>query len=226
MLINAPRYPAIELPAQATFSGFSYGEHFDDSAKARMISGCRLLQPWLDELARRIAGDCAEFGPFLNPLLEPGRFPGSRITYVDADSGVISRLQERYRANARALCIDLNAPARLPEQLAAGEPLGRAAPRFNALVVSQILNYIDHERFFGELSGLATDGALLFVNNVIDYGIPELFHARRPRSDREIIVTLGRLGWSVRRVARVPSPFAQQPYPRLLVIAEKTARPA
>ena len=213
-----------EVLAEAAFSTLEYGKEFDDAAKGRMISGCRMLAPWLDETLSVAGRTCIEFGPFRNPLLEPKRMPGASITYVDGDAQVIAELREMHRSNPsiKTFCADLNSPIPLSVRLLASEHQGPAVPlKFDVLVASQIINYIDYGKFLEEITKLASRDAFLFLNNVIDYGIPELFSKHRPKSDCEVIATLKRLGWTIERQVSVPSQFVQKEQPRLLVMAKK-----
>src|SRR4051812_4033972 len=112
------------LPAPAPFV-----EHFEESEQERMVVGCRTIAPWIQDRAEQIIGKCVEFGPFLNPLLEPDQFPKAEITFVDRDITIINQLREKYgfSRSAGAVCFDLNSDGLLPLKT------------FNVAVVSQVL---------------------------------------------------------------------------------------
>jgi hypothetical protein len=149
-----------------------FGEHFEESEQERMMAGCRTIAPWIQAYAQEINGHCIEFGPFLNPLLEPNEFTNTDITFLDADSKIIGELGVKYRnyPRVKTICFDLNCGQPLPLQ------------KFRAAVVSQVLNYIDSNQFLRALTQLAEPNSLLFINNVLELGIPELFSERRPKS--------------------------------------------
>lgn len=212
--ISAITSPVTVERSNALFSSTNYGEYFDVVAKERMASGCRMLEPWIHNRTDQMKGNCIEFGPFLNPLLEPENLPHSRITFVDGDSTVTRRLREKFydRKSVNSVCINLNSPLSLAVKFDG---------KFNTIVASQILNYIDYRKFFEEVTSIAENNALLFLNNVIDYGIPELFSNARPKNDQEIFDTLKYLGWAIEESVQVQSLYTQQVNPRLLIVARK-----
>lgn len=203
---------------ERTFTSVDYGSHFDSAAKDRMISGCNLLKEWLTDYRSEFRGNCIEFGPFTNPLMTPDEFPLARITYVDADAGVIEKLKYRFKNHSKIRYIQTNLDQE--PQLAVKLALEKGA-KYNSIIASQILNYLDFRDFFYKMHSIASPGARAYINNVCDYGIPELFSPRRPENDSQIIEALIQAGWKISKTQTIPSPFIQQANSRLLVMAEK-----
>jgi hypothetical protein len=200
--------------SQRAFSVSEYGREFDDEAKERMIIGCRQISHLLEKYASRIRGAGIEFGPFKNPLLLPEAFPDCAITYVDGDIDVAQHLRSRFRANpsVQVVSADLNdSPARLTRRL---------PQNADVIIASQVLNYVDMRRFFTMVSQVAAPHALLFVNNVPHYGIPELFSENRPRNNKQVVSALQERGWTILEENHIAPQFVQQKDERLILVAQ------
>ncbi|MGE0616600.1 MAG: hypothetical protein AB7P04_13275 [Bacteriovoracia bacterium] len=193
--------------------------HFDAAAQVRMAEGGASLYPLIEKYDAQMRGPCVEFGPYLNPILAPTRFPAAEITFVDGDGTALRVLQDRFAVAlppVRFVQFDLSGPT--------AQLLERLPKRFNAVVVSQVLNYLDFHRFLTTLHHVSNTNAYLFINNVIDFGIPERFSSNRPRDDREILATLPRFGWEIVEYQLVPSTSDRHQSPRLLLVAKRIAR--
>lgn len=75
--------------------------------------------------------------------------------------------------------------------------------RFDCVVASQVLNCVDYRNLLAVSRSCLKPGGALFVNGVVDYGIPDYFSDKRPTSDDTIFETIGKLGFEIIR-RRVP----------------------
>lgn len=199
------------------FTSSEYGKEFDDQAKGRMIFGASLLNPFLQEFRQHIAGRSLEVGPFKNPLLHPDKFHAEELTYIDADDNVVDYLNTMFSAHEHVKAINLNL-----NQIET-VPHGLQASNYTAIVISQVLNYLDLYKTIRLITELARHDAHLFINNVVDYGIPELFSPKRPKDDVEIIQALSQFGWRTVKHQSIPPHFAEQKNPRTIIVARREA---
>lgn len=68
---------------------------------------------------------------------------------------------------------------------------------FDTIVISQVFNYINYKKFLGIISDFHSKDGLIFVNNVLNYGIPQLFSKKRPRSIKEELNVLEGLRYKI-----------------------------
>lgn len=151
-------------------------------------------------IARRLpetADPILEVGPFMNPLVNPAS--GREIVYWDKDWPSLERLAALGEGRAHPIFVDLNrAPQegrveflRLNRQILAGRP------GFGAIVISQVLNYVDFRETLGLLARFQAPGGLIFVANAVRHGDPMFFHPNRPRRLGEVEERLAELGYEI-----------------------------
>ena len=186
-----------------------YESDFDEKARERMVKGGEELLPLLEKHSHKIGQRLLEAGPFFNPLVTPERFPNKAIVYLDNDLHTVLWLKEKKQGTV--VYCDLNSISEFS-----------APEKFDTLVASQILNYIDYKKFLYESGGFLNPGGLLFINNVVDYGIPALFSRKRPLSIEETISQVEVSGYQIveKKVLVSPDPDSQE-NPRLLLVGEK-----
>lgn len=192
---------------------------FDIEARSRMIKGGRLLLPML---ANHIhGGKVLEMGPFLNPLVTPYRFKGSKINYFDNDKGALQFLRDTYGDDVNLLEGDLR-------RLADSDQARQVQPDY--MVASQVINYLNYREFLSTVRDLLRADGLLFLNNVPNYGIPEFFSSEgaRPTNNREIMEIIQQLGFEIVEHVLIPPTdptscriFPEQRHARLLLVAKK-----
>lgn len=95
--------------------------------------------------------------------------------------------------------------------------------KFGAIVISQVLNYVDYKKMVSVARELLAEGGLLFVNNVVGNGIPELFSQKRPKSLEETVRGVARAGFEIieKAVEKTKNPECPQEDRRLLLVARK-----
>lgn len=188
----------------------SFGKEFDLDARKRMFQGSRALLPLMEKYKDGFGQRLLEVGPFFIPLITKESFPDKDIVYWENDPHVIKWLCEFGGVEIEEL--DLN---RL-------ELSKQAEPEFNAVIASEVLNYIDYRTFIAYIHKRIHPEGLLFINNVIEYGLPTLFSEKRPRSIGDIKHSLLESGFSIIEEQLIPSqnPEAQKE-PRLVLVATK-----
>jgi len=215
----------VEWPGWS-LSDNKYGAEFDKEARIRMVIGSRKLIPYILKYRHGLGDSLLEIGPFFNPLL---RFSGLReflaedasVTFLENDPNAVAWLRRNHPC--RILEIDMNSASftdDLQTKLASETP--GYANSFNTIIISQVLNYIDHSLLFRSLFQVLRPGGLLFINNVINYGIPPLFSPKRPRSNKEIIKTAMETGYTVLERNTIPKHFKNEPQRRLIVVLSTT----
>jgi hypothetical protein len=203
-----------------------YGAEFDLAARKRMVAGGRALSPFLDQYRSRLGRVILEVGPFFTPLVVPDEFTESIVVYWDNDPHVLKWLAERHDAG-RALPMrcsfgDIENPAvacTLRRHLAGA---GVHSPGVDSAIMSQVLNYVDFRWFLTAIHGYVKPGGHIFVNNVVDYGLPPHFSERRPRSIQHTLQVIGETGYTVVEHATLDTPDARyQKNERLIVVATR-----
>ena len=212
---NRNRVQGRATPTHGNFSSSEHGREFNDHAKARMIYGCAQLMPLIQEFEAFLDGHGLEVGPFKNPLLDPRMYPLKSLNFVDGDLGAIRYLRERFTSHrkVKTIHVNLNDPFLMVRD--------RLPKNQNVIIASQVLNYVSLNDFSRHLTNSAAPRCLLFLNNVIDYGIPDLFAQGRPEKDGEIEAAFQSLGWKILRRRSLPPDFSEQPNPRLLLVLQR-----
>lgn len=188
-----------------------YGEEFDVSARRRMLEGSRKLEPLLTKYRDQFGTNLLEVGPFFIPLLTHAKYSDAKITYWDNDEFAATWLSNN---GAHAVLIDIERISHLP----VGES-------FDSVVVSQTLNYVSYKPFLCALRYHLRSGGLVFINNVVDYGLPTLFSEGRPKSIKETLGAMSECGYEVIEHVVLPSEdLESQKEPRLLLVARNTSK--
>lgn len=208
-----------------------HGDDFDEAARERMVKGseCLLYSPFLEKYCDAMGENILEVGPFFNPLIVPERFPGKKIFFWENDPNVLRWLCKHHGASCYPIFCDLDdfRGERVTKLYAAtrgqfrrsvgwgGPDLG---PQFSSVVASHLLNYIDYHSLLFILKTFLQRGALVFINNVVDYGLPRYFSEGRPRSSAETVGILKELGFVI--LEQVTEPVeTSYGHERLLVVA-------
>lgn len=215
-----------------SIKGNPYGEAFDLPARKRMVEGSQQLMPLLKQYEKFLGDYILEVGPFFNPLITPQNFPGKKIFYWENDRYVLQRLgQENKGKNVYATYCDLNKIDGRSLMKLKSETLkhfkkhGRKNVKFDSIVVSHVLNYIDYKLFLMVPKDFLRPGGLIFINNVPNYGLEEFFSDNRPKSIPETISTLIEAGYRIMEKEILPSPYPKhQKDQRLLLVAENNGR--
>jgi hypothetical protein len=207
------------------FSSSEFDGHFDPAAQRRMISGCRKLDPFLEQYRDQLGKMVLECGPYLNPAMPAAAHPEKTFFYLDIDPVVIQRLRNRSHTNTFAFQCNLDL---FEDEMRSGlhESMsrislnfGREKVQFDSLIISQVRNYVDYKTFFSAIHRYMRPGALVFINNVIDYGIPALFSRERPKSADETILELDQLGFDLLEMVEFETPYPRfQPNDRHILV--------
>jgi hypothetical protein len=208
--------------ATVDFTTQTYGHHFNEDAKLRMVQGSRHLLGYINEFAPSSTGTMLELGPHLAPLLSPTSLTNP-ILFIDADEQIVKSLNIKYLEydRVRVLRQNLATSSRFHEAEIKYLLNMNGWPDIDFCITSQLLNYIDYERLFETITRITSRKAYLLVNNVIDYGIPELFSDDRPKSNQDIIDCLESLGWVIQKYQLISSANSEQANSRLIMSAKK-----
>lgn len=206
-----------------------FGEEFDFSARRRMVGGSLKLFPFLKKYEMSLGTYVLEIGPFFNPLVTPDLFKGKIIVYWENDKYVLKWLRDNEKKGVYPFYCDLNridGPSFLNLKLGTEKILRKhgAELQFDSVVVSHVLNYIDYKLFFIVLKDFLKKGGLLFVNNVVDYGLPVFFSSRRPMSNTEVVATLRELGYEIVEKEVFDSPYSEHQKNKRLVIVARNVK--
>lgn len=147
-----------------------------------MAAGARRLLPMIEARRTDLGSAVVELGPNLHPLVTSELF-GGRIAYVEVSEPCLEALRERFRDTPSVVVIRFDLEAAWSDgenRLALA--LASVGSQFGAIIMSQILNYIDHRAVLGACVDILAPGALVFVNNVMNHGADGMFHARRPQT--------------------------------------------
>lgn len=157
----------------------TYDKEFDIAARKRMLEGSQDLLPYIKKYSANLGHIILEIGPFFNPLTVDELFRDKLIFYWDNDKSVIDWLKnQNIGKQIYPIQCDLNY---------LNEPLLFAKTKqnftnfkynrisFESVIASQIFNYINYRKLLAILITTMKPGSLLFINNVVDYGLPAFF---------------------------------------------------
>jgi hypothetical protein len=199
----------------------SFNGEFDVAARERMIKGGQALLTTLNKYSYLLGYSVLEVGPFFNPLfvqLTQGfsksiGFEKIGISYLENDNNACDWLKQQEDATI------INADISQLAGLNFGDYIENHKA-FSSIILSQVINYINFKKTITDLSlHLSSDG-LLFVNNVVNYGIPDFFSPLRPKSIEETIEIIADHGFIVLEKMLLPPP-RQSEGSRLIVVAQK-----
>lgn len=216
--LDWPGWPILDNP---------YGKDFDLDARKRMVDGSLKLLPFLNKYKNKMGKVILEVGPFFNPLVTPERFPNKHIFYWENDHHVLQFLAKNYNDNkTHAMFCDLNhidGPSLLKlksQTLKHFKTLGYEEVKFDVIVASHVFNYIDYRLFLMVVKDFLKKDGLLFINNVVNYGLPDFFSEQRPKSIPETLQTIKQTGYVIIDKTILDSPYPKyQRNKRLLVVA-------
>lgn len=202
-----------------------FGKDFDAAARIRMIETGRKLLPYLLDHANPTSKKYLEIGPFFTPILFSDELndvlpKDKQVSFLENDQNVINWLTENFDCNILKLDINANSfPDELKQKMV--KQFGIYENFYDAITISQIVNYVDYKLLLKNIFSCLKIGGKIFINNVIDYGIPELFSEKRPTSNQEIINVALSLGYKIEFQEELPRTFGEEPHPRLILILSK-----
>lgn len=205
-----------------------YGKDFDIEARKRMVAGSKMLSPFINKYKGNLGNVILEVGPFFNPLITPKNFPKAKIFYWENDYYVIRYLKKIYsKKEIYPIFSDLNKiegnsflKLKLETQkYFKGFKIKEIS--FDSVIVSHVFNYIDYRLFLMTLKEFIKKDGLLFINNVVDYGLPTFFSEKKPKSREETIKILKETGYTVIEKQIIDSPDKKhQKNKRLIIVAK------
>lgn len=240
-LFPAPEYAVDRCQrGLAQFAAGRYGPEQQRALSALGINGERYLlqsmreglgpfRKLLGEYERELTGPVLEIGPLYQPLVEPGRRGGGHTYYWDMDVEALMRHADdgtgRPRDGVTASYIDLNTTdtafldafrRRTRDQLAR-----EAHGSFRAVVVSQVLNYVEPARFFRLVGEFQAPGDMIFINNPLNAGDGAFLHPNRPRTHQALLDAVTTAGYDVVRTERQSGPDGDY----IQIVARRRAPP-
>lgn len=202
-----------------------HGKDFDLEARKRMLLGSNKLEPVIDKYKDQMGQNILEIGPFFNPLITPEKFPDSSICYWENDYHVLRHHINNSAGKAvHPIHCDLNlieGDSFLKLKLAT-ENVFSEDIHFDSIVISHVLNYVDYKMLFVVLKNFIKPGGLIFINNVVDYGLPVFFSDKRPKSIEDTLKSIKDTGYEIVEKEIQESPYKEhQKNERLLVVIKK-----
>lgn len=198
-----------------------YDGEFDLAARRRMVEGGRALRRYLHRYRGQTGKFILEIGPFFNPLATRELIPDATIFYWENDPDVLCWLETKGYAHAIPCDLsEVDDPSFLAPTRARLRRLTEEDRNFDAIIVSQVFNYIDYRALLRVLPGILEPEGLLFVNNVVDYGLPAFFSEHRPESIEATLAAIERSGFHPVAHEIIPSSIPEkQKHPRLVAVA-------
>jgi len=205
-----------------------HGEEFDLSARKRMLAGSEMLLPFLRKYKKDMGKNILEIGPFFHPLINPKEFPNTNIFYWENDFHVLKYLSEKYKKHTvyTIECelhrIEETSLLKLKlETQKYFQKINLNSICFDSVVISQVLNYVDYKLLFLVLKEFLRKGGLIFINNVVDYGLPAFFFDMRPKNIPSTIEAVEETGYNIIEKEILESPNKKyQKNQRLILVAE------
>jgi hypothetical protein len=193
-----------------------HGTEFDELARERMVAGGLELSKYIDKYLSNFGESILEVGPFFNPITKEigEKISTKLVTYWDNDPHVIQWLHEqnlpfdfivkKYNLN------NLN-----PKN-------SEIIQEFDSMIASQIFNYIDSAAFLRFIRQKIYSDGLIFVNNVVEYGLPKFFVENRPKSIEKTIELIKKSGFEIVDYEIIPTKKPEfQKNDRLLLVARR-----
>ncbi|WP_373543941.1 hypothetical protein [Chamaesiphon sp.] len=189
-----------------------HGNEFDALARDRMVSGGLELTKYIYKYLLDTDNSILEVGPFFNPITkEVGSINGKFVTYWENDIHAIQWLKsQKFLFDFTVEECDLNNIDR--------DKNSKVVNLFNVVIVSQVFNYINYSHFLKLIRDRIHRNGLIFINNVVDYGLPKFFSDERPKSIEETVSLIKMLGFEVIEYEVIPSENIEfQKHDRLLL---------
>lgn len=217
--LNWPGWPLENNP---------YGDDFDLEARKRMVKGSKMLLPLIKKYKENLGNVILEIGPFFNPLITPKDFSKTKIFYWENDYNVIRYLKNIYqKKEIYPIFSDLNkieGNSFLKLKLETQKNFKSFKTNkisFDSVIISHVFNYIDYRLFLMTLKEFIKKDGLIFINNVIDYGLPTFFSEKRPKSIQETIKILKETGYTTIEKQIIDSSNKKhQKNKRLIIVAK------
>lgn len=222
-ILNWPGWPLENNP---------YGENFDLAARKRMLAGSLVLSPFLNKYKKDMGNVILEVGPFFNPLVTPKTFPKTKIFFWENDYHVLRYLKNMYnRKDVYPIFCDLNkieGNSFLKLKLETKKHFSKLNLKkisFDSVVISHVFNYVDYKLFLMVLKEFIKKGGLVFINNVVDYGLPAFFSEKRPTSIPETIRAVKETGYDIiEKKIFESSDKKHQKKKRLIIVAKSNEK--
>ncbi|MFH1667646.1 MAG: hypothetical protein ABH884_01310 [Candidatus Komeilibacteria bacterium] len=217
--LNWPGWPLDDNP---------HGEEFDLPARKRMLTGSEMLLPFLRKHKKNMGENILEIGPFFYPLINPKEFPNINIFYWENDYHVLKYLSKKYKnKSVYPIHCDLNrieGNSLLKLKLETQKyfrNINQRSISFDAVIISHVLNYIDYKLLLLVLKEFLRKDGLIFINNVVDYGLPAFFSDMRPKSIPSTIKSVKETGYIIMEKEIFESPNKKhQKNKRLILVAK------
>lgn len=222
-LIKTKKYE-VDWPGWPLLSN-QFGDEFDEAARVRMVIGGKRLIPFIAKHKARLGNSFLEIGPFFNPVILSRELSdvipiNSFILFLENDPFAIDWLKLNFNANV--ISLDINDPV-FSNALATSvfNERGDTKNLLDCVLISQVLNYVDFRMLLEVVYALMKPGGVLFINNVVDYGIPPLFSPGRPRSNEDLTEGAINKGFKVVEKEIIPRRFRKEFNDRLILVLEK-----
>lgn len=177
---------ALNLPGWTVGSN-PYGKEFDLAARKRMIRASSNILPSLNKFSSQFGERILEVGPLFNPHIVPEKFKDKEIHYWEKDANICNWLENKYfgkKVFVRNIDIDKMVPV-------VGLKL------FDVIIISNVFNYIDYKKFLKNTKWLLKEGGIIIIDNITNFGCPQHFSEKRPKSVYEIIKNLKNTGFEL-----------------------------
>ena len=201
----------IEASADYNWPGWSlssntFGKEFDLEARARMITGRDFFRLFISQF--NIGSSMLEIGPFFSPTIAADALPSSSsIVYLENDRHALRQLRNQHRNNPSVAVIDGSIASIYADPKGVENARIRALlAKSDSILLSQVINYIHYRLLVKEMSTSVRRGTLVLINNVVDYGLPSLFHESRPNSIAETVSLLKEHGADIVKLEVVCAP--------------------
>jgi len=201
-----------------------HGKEFDKEARQRMLEGSNKLEPFIQKYKNKMGKDILEIGPFFNPLITAEKFPNTSICYWENDYHVLKHhIKESIGKPVHPIHCDLNlieGDSFLKLKLET-QKLFKEGIHFDSIVISHVFNYVDYKMLLIILKDFLKKNGLIFINNVVDYGIPAFFSDKKPSSVASTVKAIKETGYKIIEKEIQESPYKEyQKNKRLIVVAK------